>query len=346
MTKTAAIEAPRNFWKSAGMHLLDVDGEGWLRVTPDFIRAYLTRPEIHPIEESCAAEVALHEALLESPAMEVPEVQISAIADADAAENYRMLLAFRDQLLAAGTIEGAYLRIMRQSNVRLPSVFVDQLVHLILRNILKDVTDPMRLRAAELFFREQAVSIDDGRMLLADEEIVDMHARGLHETGLGQLLAETGTPQKTVTLDVLNNDNADIYWARSDRFDTVIDFRFELPAVDAFSRVIEDWLAHLMRIEVKVEPRPNLQDSDWRWHIGLDVDATNILNTLYQGEALAAGGMERLIGLFRMHMLDDRLVIDRVKGRPVYLALAMTDADRVRMKPQNLLVNLPLAAES
>ena len=346
MTKPATLEAPRNFWKSAGMHLLDVDGDGWLRVTPDFIRAYLTRPEIHPIEESCAAEVELHEALLESPAMGVSEPQISAIKDKDAADNYRMLLAFRDQLLAAGTIEGAYLRIMRQANVRLPSVFVDQLVHLILRNVLKNVTDPMRLRAAEIFFREQAVSVDDGRMLLADQEIVDMHARGLHETGLGQLLAETGTPQKTVTLDVLNNDNADIYWARSDRFDTVVDFRFELPAVDAFARVIESWLSHLVRIDVKVEPRSNLQDSDWRWHIGLDVEATNILNTLYQGEALAPGSMERLIGLFRMHILDDRLVIDRVKGRPVYLALAMTEEDRVRMKPQNLLVNLPLAAES
>ena len=149
-----------------------------------------------------------------------------------------------------------------------------------------------------------------------------------------------------MTLDVLNNDNADIYWPRSDRFDTVVDFRFELPAVDAFARVIESWLSHLVRIDVKVEPRSNLQDSDWRWHIGLDVEATNILNTLYQGEALAPGSMERLIGLFRMHILDDRLVIDRVKGRPVYLALAMTEEDRVRMKPQNLLVNLPLAAES
>lgn len=336
----------REFWKSAGMHLLEVGPDGWLKVTPDFIRAYLTRPEIHPVDESCAREIALHEALLESPAMPVSEADIAAIQDADAADNYRILLAFRDELIAAGTIEGAYLRLVRQTGKALPPVFLDQLVHLIVRNMLKDVSDPMRLRAGELFFREQKVSTDDGRLLLADEEIVDMHAQGLRQTGLGQLLAETGTPQKQVTLDVLNEDNCGIYWARSDRLDTVIDFRFEQTALDAFARVIEAWLFHMMRIEVRVEPRPRLDDEDWRWHIGLDPQSNMILNALYEGEAPPAGAMERIIALFRMRIADDRLVIDRVKGRPIYLALAMDEANRCRMKPQNLLANLPLAAES
>ena len=106
----------------------------------------------------------------------------------------------------------------------------------------------MRLRAAELFFREQSASVDDGRLMLADEEIVEMHAPAGTETGLGQLLAETGTPIKSVALDVLDEDNKSIYWARSDRFDTVIDFRFEQPAPDAFARVIESWLEHLLKL--------------------------------------------------------------------------------------------------
>ena len=336
----------RDFWKSAGMHLLTIDESGWLKVTPDFIRAYLTRPEIHPVEESCAAEIELHEALLDSPAMLVEEAQLARIVDEDAADNYRMLLAFRDHLLAAGTIEGAYLRLVRQPASRMPTMFLDQLVHLILHNILKDVNDPIRLRAAELFFREQTVSTDDQRLLLADEEIVDMHARGLSNTGLGQLLAETGTPQKQVTLDVLSEDNAEIYWARSDRFDTVIDFRFEQPALDAFARVIEAWISHMLRVDVQVEPRPRLEDSDWRWHIGLDQQSNLILNALYEGGTPPVGAMERIIALFRMRILDDRLVIDRVKGHPIYLALAITQEQHCRMKPQNLLANLPLAAES
>jgi hypothetical protein len=35
-----------------------------------------------------------------------------------------------------------------------------------------------------------------------------------------------------------------------------------------------------------------------------------------------------------------------IAGRPVYLALAMDEQSVVRMKPQNLLTNLPLARPS
>lgn len=336
----------REFWKSAGMHLLESGPEGWLTVTPDFIRAYLMRPEIHPIEDSCAQEVALHDRLMESPAAVVDDKEIGAIADADAAENYRMFLAFRARLLESRTIEGTYLGLVRRPDRRVPSVFVDQLVHIIARNILKDVGDPLRLRAAELLFREQTVSTDGGRILLADDEIVDLQKHALQETGLGQLLAETGTPQRTVTLDVLGEDNAEIYWSRSDRFDTVIDLRFGQPAIDALARVIEAWLEHLMRVEVRVEPRQRIEDTDWRWHIGLDQQSNTILNALYRDEPPPPGAMEQLVALFRMRILDDRLVIDRVKGRPIYLGLAMSDDNKLRMKPHNLLVNLPLAAQS
>jgi len=56
-----------NFWKSAGLHLVEQNADGWLKVTPDLIRAYLTRPEVHPIDGSCSNEVALFEALMEIP---------------------------------------------------------------------------------------------------------------------------------------------------------------------------------------------------------------------------------------------------------------------------------------
>lgn len=334
----------REFWKSAGLHLLHRNAQGWLDVSPDFIRAYLTRPEVHPIETSCDVEVALHEALMTDPFMAVSKERLAGIADPDAVDGYRHVLAFRDLLARAGTIEGAYLSIIRQPRITLPPVFVDQLVHLICRNMLAGQSDPLRIRAAELFFREQIVTTESGRIMLADDEIVDMHARAGKETGLAQLLAEAGTPMKQVSLDVLDDDNKEIYWARSDRFDTVIDFRFEQPALDAFARVIERWLAHLMRLEVKVEPRPRLQDRDWRWHIGLDQEASRILNSLYEGRAVPLADMERIVALFRMRISDERLVIDRVKGVPIYLGLAMTAANKVRMKPQNLLVNLPLIA--
>jgi len=334
----------RDFWKSAGAHLLERDAEGWLKVTPSFLRAYYTRPEVHPIDTSCEQEVRLHEELMADPLRPVEEAQIAALADTEAADNYRVVLGYRDLLVRAGTIEGAYLRMMRQSSVAIPPVFIDQMVHLIVRNILEDCADPMRLRAAELFFREQSATTDDGRLMLADEEIVEMHARTASETGLGQLLAETGTAMKSVALDVLDDDNKQMYWARSDRFDTVIDFRFGQPAPDAFARVLESWLAHLWKIEARVEPRPKIEDADWRWHIGLDREATRILNGLYEGKTVALDDMARIVGLFRMRIPDERIVLEKVRGKPIYLGLAMDGRKRVKMKPQNLLTNLPIAA--
>ncbi len=338
----------RDFWKSAGMHLVDVDPmTGWLSVTPQLIRAYLTRPEIHPIEESCDNEHALHAALMDNPFREVDATRVSALADSDTAENYRFFLAFRDLLQESGTIEATYLALMRgqagaNAGVAVPPVFADQLVHLIARNMLKDVTDPIRLRAAEIFFRAQTVSIDEGRVMLADDEIVLRQAGQQVQSGLEHLLAATGTPVKSVALDVLDEDNSDIYWERSDRFNTVVDFRFEQPAPDAFARVIETWLAHLLKIDVRVEPRPSLQDSDWRWHIGLDRTATNLLNELYDGERLSDGQAQQIVGLFRMRFVDDNIVLPDVRGHPVYLGLAMTVDKKLKMKPQNLLTNLPL----
>jgi Family of unknown function (DUF6352) len=333
----------REFWKSAGLHLVSRNADGWLNVTPDYVRAYLTRPEVHPVDDSNDQEIRLHEALLADPFRPVSPAEIAAIVDPDAIETYKIVLAFRDALAAHKTIEGTYIALVSgQVPMSLPPVFLDQIVHLILTNALKDCRYPMQLRAAELFFRDQTVSTEGGRLMLADEEIVEMQAAS-GQTGLAQLIAEAGTPQRQITLDVLDDDNEQLYWARSDRFDTVVDFRFEQPALDAFARVLERWLSHLKRIEVAVEPRPKLEDTDWRWHIGLDAEATRLLNALYEQKQVSLDEMSQIVGLFRMRFKDERGLIERVRGKPVYLGLAMNAAKRVKMKPQNLLVNLPLS---
>jgi len=36
-------------------------------------------------------------------------------------------------------------------------------------------------------------------------------------------------------------------------------------------------------------------------------------------------------------------MISSIAGRPVYMGLCMTEEGRLKLKPQNLLVNLPLA---
>ena len=343
MTATTSTTR-RDFWKSAGFHLTERRENGGLAVTPDLLRAYLTRPEIHPVEESCEAEHRLFEALMDDPFRPVGDAELQAIRDPDAAENYGIVLRFRDLLAESGTIEAAYASLMKSGAIRIPPVFIDQLVHLILRSVLDRETDPMRLRAAELLFRDQTVSTDEGQILLADAEIVEMMSDTGGLGGLGALLVESGTPMQTVTLDVMTEENADTYWQRSDRFDMAIDFRFAEPAQDAFARVLESWIGHMASIPVRIQPMQSIRDERWSWHIGLDATATQFLNALYQGETLHPDQASRIIALFRMEALDKSAFRASMRGKPVYLGMAMDERHVLKVKPQNLLTNLPLEA--
>ena len=163
----------RDFWRSSGFHLSARDGGGRLAVTDDFLRAYFVRPEMLPDADSCPAEIALHEALLADPRQSVDEARLMALADADARDNYRVVLRWRDRLVAGGTLEASYLDLFRGGAVDLPPLFIDHLAHAILRNLLDGERDPFRLRAAELFFRSQKISLVEGAIMLADEETVE-----------------------------------------------------------------------------------------------------------------------------------------------------------------------------
>ncbi len=178
--------------------------------------------------------------------------------------------------------------------------------------------------------------------MLADDEAVEMYAKTGGLGGIGQLLAQSATPMRRVELDVLDEDNAAIYWERSDRFDTVVDFRFAQPALDAFARVLEAWVRHFLAVAVRVQPLQRIDDEQWRWHIGLDAEATRILNGLYRGDEQVLEDQARLIALFRLDIEDQETVAEVVRGRPVYLGMAMTGDSKLQMKPQNLIVNLPL----
>ena len=76
-----------DFWRDSGYHLLRQEPEtGHLAVTDDFLGAYFRRPEIRPVEESCAAEIALHRSLLANPREAVSEARLAELADPDARE--------------------------------------------------------------------------------------------------------------------------------------------------------------------------------------------------------------------------------------------------------------------
>lgn len=330
-----------DFWKSAGWHLVERNEQGWLNVTPDYLRAYFTRPEIHPVEESCEAEHALFEKLMADPFSNISTDEIKTIKDADAAENYNIILRFRDHLIDHKTLEAAYAALFGKTTINIPPMFIDQMVHLILRNILAEASDPMQLRAAELFFREQVVTTEEDQLMLADDEIIDMKSKSGFG-GLGQLLAEAGTPSREVSLDIMTDENKETYWDRSDHFDMAIDFRFTQPAQDALGRVLEAWINHFLGVTSRITAIKSIRDEKWSWHIGCDQEATQILNALYNGDEVSEEELYRILALYRLEFLQETDVLDTMRGKPVYLALAMNADKKLIMKPQNLLHNLPI----
>lgn len=336
------VNPQTDFWKSAGMHLVRRNKEGWLDVTEDYLRAYYTRPEIHPIEESCPAEHRLFEALMEAPFRNVRDEEILDIKDQDTAANYKMLLQFRDHCIFHKTIEKSYLNFFKKNAFNIPPMFIDQMVHMILRNILADETDTMVLRAAEIFFREQKVMMSDGQLMLADEEIVEMRSKTGGLGSLGELLLTSGIPTREITLDVLTEENKALYWARSDRFDTALDFRFTQPAPDAFARVVGAWIKHFFNLDNRVQAQQKIRDERWSWHIGLDLVSSKILNALYEEKQLEDEQTFPIVGLFRVEFMDQNRIQPSMQNKPAYLGLAMDSNQVVKMKPQNLLTNLPL----
>jgi hypothetical protein len=332
-----------DFWRSSGYHLLAPEQGCRLAVTDDFLRAYLLRPELRPVAESCKDELALHEALLEAPRREIAGERPAGLADPDARENYAAFLRFRERLLAAPSLEAAYLDLVRHGLNGIPPLFLDQLAHVVLRHVLDGCEDPIRLRAGELMFREQKVTLMEGAILLADEETVEMHASGQGQGSLGRLLVQNEVPLRTVELDVLDEAKAALYWQRSDRFDMVLDMSFARPGPDGLCRVLEGWVRHFTGAAVAIQPVQQVQDERWVWHIGLDAEASALLNALYEGVEVGEEDLARLLALFRLDFRDPADMLERVRGRPVYLGLAMTGAKRLKLKPQNLLVNLPLA---
>ncbi len=332
-----------DFWRDSGYNLLRRDARGHLAVTDDFLRAYLTRPEVRPVEESCDAERALHSALLANPREQVSDQRLSKLADPDARDNYLVVLGFRDRLLRAGTVEDCYLELfLDPGGVSVPPLFIDQLCHVVLRGILEGTGNGLRGRAGECLFREQKVTVNDGAIMVADAETVETYATSGGFGSLGQLIQEAQTPLRSIDLDVLDAPNAGLYWERDQSHDLVLNLSFASAGLDALCRVLEAWAGHFLDIRLSIQPVQEIRDEHWVWHLGLDSEGSRLLNDLYNGVEVGEDRLSRLLSLFRLEFTDPSVMRPDIAGRAVYLALCMTEDQRLRLKPQNLLVNLPL----
>jgi hypothetical protein len=333
-----------DFWPSCGYRLLTVGGDGRLTLTDDFLRSQLLRPELAPVPESDAAERALHDALVADPRRPVSESQLAMLGDEDARANYAVWLRFRARLVGAPSIEAAYVGLFRGEGVDVPPVFVHQLTQVLVRHVLGEGADAMEARAGEMMFRAQRVTVlEDGAVMAADDETVELHASGLAFGSLGELLARNKTPFRAVDLDVLDRDNAAQYWERSERFDLAVSLNRGQPALAALCSLLERWIAHFVGATVRIEPLRAIDDPRWSWHVGLDAEASGLLNDLYNDVPVDEVRRNRLLCLFRLDFADPGDMRAAIAGRPVYLGMAMDAQSRLRLKPQNLLLNLPLA---
>ena len=336
-----------NYWANSAYSTLAVSSDHQLLVTDDFLRTYMARPELALVPESCSAERVLHQRLTENPRAEVLEAEIVAMADVDIQENYRVWLRYRARLLSASSLEGFYMSLFKGEGVDVPPLFISLLAQIFIRHILGDQAHPLEVRMGEIFFRAQKMTvIEDGIVMGADDEVVARNAQAGETGNIMDLLKGKSMSMRSADLDVLHEDNADEYWLRNEDFDFAVQFNFGHEPINRFCRVLEKWVKHFLGVAVRITPMQQITDPKWSWHVGLDAAATEILNKLYNKEIVDEDELQKVICLFRLDFIDEAAVTQAQSGKPVYMAIAMNDQQQLKLKPQNLLFNLPLAKTS
>src|SRR5262249_41013014 len=169
-------------------------------------------------------------------------------------------------------------------------------------------------------------------LLLGDEETIG----GASPTPVLSLISmlDAGVSEE---IDVLSEENASSYWQRSDQFDLALDLSGGTRGPAALAEAVTRWISHLLGIDVRIEPLTAVRDARLTCYIGLVAEAPGIGAQLWHGETLDARTRAGLLSLSRLTSADASLVGDKIAREPIYLILAMTSDQLVRMKPQNLL---------
>jgi hypothetical protein len=235
---------------------------------------------------------------------------------------------------------------------------MDVIVAAIVQNVLSQggsalEEDAFTVRAAELLWRTQRIAVSDGQVLSGDRDTLDM----LHDTGglgaIGRLLKEANSPMASAEMAVLSRQNAPEFWRQvttQHRF--LLNVSASVPLIvdqhssglTALARVLAAWVQHMLGVAVRIKPVKKIDDPAWRWHIGLDAQATALLNDLYNGQPVAPERHQRVVSLFRLEFVNAEDAVPDMAGKPVYLGLVMDEQGVIKLKPQNLLLNLPLRA--
>ena len=342
-----------------------------------FWQHLLARPELALVPESCRDEIRLHDDLIRNPLRSIKAEALTAIRDEDARANYAMLLQFRDGVIAAGSLSAWYSQLFTAGKFRdssgkitIAPLFIDIAVEQILRVVLVNEEDAFTHRAAELLHRPQRITLHEGRIISGDQETLDTQrdTGGLGDLGrflLQNKMQVAGSDAQT--LQVLDPEHALTFHEQRThanyRHNWLLDLTHEQAAqvgpeghsfeirlarktsgLAALSRVLELWVHHFKAAPVRITPLAKIEDPQWRWHTGLDTQSSDILNTLYAQQSVPEAQLKRLITLFRLDFLDPADCQSEMRGKPTYLGLAMNEQGILKLKPQNLLLNLPFVA--
>ncbi|QWE14910.1 DUF6352 family protein [Polynucleobacter sp. AP-Sving-400A-A2] len=336
-----------NFWPHSAYKTLTVGSDKQLQVSDDFLRTYLLRPELNLVPESCNVERILHQRLTENPRAVISDEEIAGMADPDIQVNYQVWLRYRTKLLAATSLENFYMSLFKGDGVDVPPLFISQLAQIFIRHILGEDCHPLDARMGELFFRTQKITVlEDGVVMGADDEVVTRNAQAGETGNILDLLKSKSMSMRSIDLDVLHEENAELYWDKCEDYDFAVQLNFGQPPINHFCRVLEKWVQHFLGAQVRITPMQQISDPKWSWHVGLDAAATDILNKLYNKETVDTDELEKVICLFRLDFIDEAAVTQSQAGKPVYMGIAMNDEKQLKLKPQNLLFNLPLAKAS
>ena len=332
----------QDFWGSSGFASLERSPSG-LVATPAWFARFLAGDELMPPDEAGPNERALHARLAVEPLADVVPAELAAVEDADARENWSEFLRFRDRVRRFPSLEACYVDLFSRASVDLAPPFVDALAQAIVRAILDGSEDAWMCRAGEMLFRRQRMSTEAGQVLAADAATLEHFSETGGFGAVGRLLKRQRTEMPEVKMDVLNHENAPLYFLRDELHSFVLDLTPGREGAAALARVLESWVLRLTGARVAITPIASVDDPRWRWHVGLDVDASAMLDALYRGELLEASHLERLAVLFRLEFADPAQASAELAGRPVYLGLACRPDRTLKLKPQNLVANLPLS---
>jgi hypothetical protein len=110
----------------------------------------------------------------------------------------------------------------------------------------------------------------------------------------------------------------------------------------ALGEVIAIWVKHLLSVAVDIEPFVEVKNTNFTWYVGLDAEGTRIGDRLWDGEAIEDSERERIAALYTLRFRNAGIARGEIGDEPIYLILAMNSGQVLRMKPQNLIMGLPL----